>query len=126
MIQRNERLSRAMKGGDTQTPDDDAEKSAENENESEAKPDAASESESASKEKEETASPTVKAINDDPLKSLDLQIVEWNQKLVSENKNLHQVRTGSMICFRSIFCGVKCRDHSQRACHLNKPKVTCC
>ena len=91
MIQRNERLSRAMKGGDTSTPDDEAAKS--NENQAESKSGPACESDSASKEKEETALPTIKSMNDDPLKSLDLQLVEWNQKLVSENKNLHQVRT---------------------------------
>ena len=54
MIQRNERLSRAMKGGDTSTPDDEAAKS--NENQAESKTGPACESDSASKEKENESS----------------------------------------------------------------------
>jgi hypothetical protein len=89
MIQRNERLSRALKGGEAPVAVEVAEKPAENETESEAKPEAAAESESALKEKEEAAAAATKT--EDLLKSLDQQLVEWNQKLVSENKNLHQV-----------------------------------
>jgi len=91
MIQRNERLSRALKGGEAPVAVEVAEKPAENETESEAKPEAAAESESALKEKEEAAAAATKTKTEDLLKSLDQQLVEWNQKLVSENKNLHQV-----------------------------------
>ena len=92
MIQRNERLSRTMKGGEPQPAEEGVnEKSADNESESEAKPEAA-EVDPATKEKEEAAA-AAKALNtEDLLKSLDQQLVDWNQKLVSENKNLHQVR----------------------------------
>ena len=92
MIQRNERLARGLRGGDSHTPDVDgvSDKSVANNGEggvSDVKTEPGTDPVSGSKEKEE-----LKFNNDEPLKALDQQVVEWNQKLVSENKNLHQVR----------------------------------
>jgi hypothetical protein len=101
MIQRNERLARGLRGGDSQTPDDDGvnDKSVANNGEggSEVKPESGSDPVSGSKEKEES-----KFNNDEPLTALDQQVVEWNQKLVSENKNLHQVRKIKMNFLKKL------------------------
>jgi hypothetical protein len=83
-----------MKGGEPLPAEEGVnEKAADNESESESKPEPpTAESEAAAKEKEEAAA--AKALNtEDLLKSLDQQLVDWNQKLVTENKNLHQVKS---------------------------------
>ena len=108
MIQRNERLSRTMKGGELLPAEEAvAEKPAEAESESEPKPEAA-DPDAAAKEKEEAAA-AAKALNtEDLLKSLDQQLVDWNQKLVSENKNLHQVKAAALFYLQEASL-VKCR-----------------
>jgi hypothetical protein len=85
MIQRNEKLSRGLRG-DKDVPvvdeNDVSDKTSTANNDDDAKTDALV----TQKEKEDS-----KRKNEEPLKALDQQVIEWNQKLVSENNNLHQV-----------------------------------
>jgi hypothetical protein len=79
-----------MRGGDSPA----SEVSEAGDKPSDADADAKTEPEAEAKEKDESAAAAKdKAAAESPFKSLDLQLVEWNQKLVSENKNLHQVKT---------------------------------
>ena len=90
VIQRNERLSKAIRGdADISNGEVDSSLKGEDANsESEAK-EASSEKEAAAQEEskeEESDKPN-------PVASLDEQVKDWNTQLVKENKNLHRLNT---------------------------------
>ena len=100
MIQRNDKLSRGLRGDkDVPVVDENDVNDKTTNNDDSAKNDSGNAS-STPKDKLDS-----KANSDEPLKALDLQVIEWNQKLVSENNNLHQVRTGSYINYVKPFEG---------------------
>ncbi len=89
MIQRNDKLSRGLRGDKDVPVDDDVnDKTTNNGGDGKINDTSPDVVVGSGKDLKEDS----KLNNDvEPLKALDQQVIEWNQKLVSENKNLHQV-----------------------------------
>ncbi len=88
MIQRNDKLSRGLRGDKDVPVDDDVNDKTTNNGGDGKINDTSPDVVGSGKDLKEDS----KLNNDvEPLKALDQQVIEWNQKLVSENKNLHQV-----------------------------------
>ena len=89
VIQRNERLSRSIRGECCNGELDSSVKNEDGSNETEANKESSEKEPSAAKEdskEEESDKPN-------PVASLDEQVKDWNAQLVKENKNLHRLNT---------------------------------
>ena len=89
VIQRNERLSRSIRGECCNGELDSSVKNEDASNETEANKESSEKEPSAAKEdskEEESDKPN-------PVASLDEQVKDWNAQLVKENKNLHRLNT---------------------------------
>jgi len=89
MIQRNERLSKALRGEVVVTPNGDVAELADDEANAADKKEVAGGEDKAKDE----ALADEKVVSSEKIALLDEQVKEWNSQLVSENKSLHRLNT---------------------------------